>query len=167
MFDVGVAYKEDVDRVMAVINELGEQIRKEPPYSAVILEPLTMLGVDALADSAVIIKFYIKTRPLQQWTVKRELLRRIKTPVRQSRHRDPFPHRTDLTRCDEASPKLSAVPSPHLLRTRCRPHVGMRARLQAPEQQSVNAMPRSFRRDRSDCLTGSVADALRPVRTFL
>ncbi len=109
LFDVGVAYKEDVDRVMAVINELGEQIRKEPPYSAVILEPLTMLGVDALADSAVIIKFYIKTRPLQQWTVKRELLRRIKAKFDDLGIEIPYPHRTVFHRFEESAPNFESL----------------------------------------------------------
>ena len=117
LFDVGVAYKEDVDRVMAVINELGEQIRKEPPYSAVILEPLTMLGVDALADSAVIIKFYIKTRPLQQWTVKRELLRRIKARFDSLGIEIPFPHRTVFHRFDESAPSFETLSNRPRLRS--------------------------------------------------
>ena len=117
VFDVSVASKEDVDRVMAEINELGEQIRNEPPYSAVILEPITMLGVDALGDGAVVIKFYIKTRPMHQWTIKRELLRRIKLRFDSLGIEAPFSHRTDLNRCDEATPKSGAVPSPHRLRT--------------------------------------------------
>ncbi len=116
VFDVSVAANEDLDRVMAEINELGEQIRNEPPYSAVILEPLTMLGVDALADAAVTIKFYIKTRPMQQWTIRRELLRRIKLRFDSLGIQAPFSRRTDVNRCDEATPKLGAVPNPHRLR---------------------------------------------------
>ena len=108
LFDIGVAYKEDVDRVMAVLNELGEQLRNEPPYSAVILEPVTMLGVDALADSAVVIKFYIKTRPLQQWTVKRELLRRIKIRFDELGIEIPFPHRTVFHRFEDGIPGIEA-----------------------------------------------------------
>jgi moderate conductance mechanosensitive channel len=109
LFDIGVAYKEDVDRVMAVLNELGDQLRKEPPYSAVILEPLTMLGVDDLADSAVIIKFYIKTRPLQQWTVKRELLRRIKIKFDELGIEIPFPHRTVFHRFEDGPSGIEAL----------------------------------------------------------
>ncbi len=116
VFDVSVAANEDVDRVMAEINELGEQIRNEPPYSAVILEPLTMLGVDTLADAAVIIKFYIKTRPMQQWTIRRELLRRIKLRFDSLGIEAPFSRRTDLTRCDEAAPKVAAGPNRPRLR---------------------------------------------------
>jgi len=53
-----------------------------------------MLGVDKLAESAVIIKFFLKTRPMQQWTVKRELLRRIKNRFDELGIEIPFPQRT-------------------------------------------------------------------------
>ena len=43
-----------------------------------IVDDLTMLGVDEITEAVVVIKFYIKTLPLQQWTVKREFLRRLK-----------------------------------------------------------------------------------------
>jgi moderate conductance mechanosensitive channel len=109
LFDIGVAYKEDVDRVMAVLNELGDQLRKEPPYSAVILEPLTMLGVDNLGDSAVVIKFYVKTRPLHQWTVKRELLRRIKIRFDELGIEIPFPHRTVFHRFEHGASGFEAL----------------------------------------------------------
>ena len=74
-----------------------------------ILEPVTMLGVDALGDSAVVIKFYIKTRPLQQWTVKRELLRRIKNRFDELGIEIPFPHRTVFHRLDDAMPGMNAL----------------------------------------------------------
>jgi len=53
-----------------------------------------MLGLDAMADSAVIIRFFFKTRPLKQWEVKRELLRRIKKEFDRLGIEIPFPHRT-------------------------------------------------------------------------
>ena len=76
--EVGVAYKEDVDRVMQVLVDLGKELRQDPHFGDLILEDPEMLGVDDFADSAVMIKFFIKTRPLQRWPVKREMLRRIK-----------------------------------------------------------------------------------------
>jgi small-conductance mechanosensitive channel len=51
-----------------------------------------MLGVDELAKSAVVVKFFIKTKPLQQWAVKRELLRRIKNKFDELDIEIPFPH---------------------------------------------------------------------------
>lgn len=78
LFDIPVAYKEDVDLVMNELIELGKELRRDPNFRGLITDLPEMLGVDEFADSAVVIKFFIKTRPLKQWTVKREMLRRIK-----------------------------------------------------------------------------------------
>lgn len=64
-----------------------------------------MLGLDAMADSAVIIKFFIKTRPLKQWDVKRELLRRIKKEFDRLGIEIPFPHRTVYHRYEGDEPR--------------------------------------------------------------
>ena len=94
LFEIGVAYKENVDRVMEVIMDVGKDLRKDPRFRMLMLEDPTMLGVDSFGDSAVVIKFFIKTRPLQQWAVKRELLRRIKNTFDELGIEIPFPHRT-------------------------------------------------------------------------
>lgn len=78
VFAIGVSYRENVDRVIEELVCLANEIRQDPQYSRLILEDVNMLGVDKLSDSAVIIKFFLKTKAQQQWTVKRELLRRIK-----------------------------------------------------------------------------------------
>ncbi len=94
LFDIPVAYKEDVDRVMEELVELAKELRRDQNFRGLILEMPEMLGVDEFADSAVVIKFFIKTRPLKQWTVKRELLRRIKKRFDQLGIEIPFPHRS-------------------------------------------------------------------------
>lgn len=78
LLDLGVAYKENVDRVMQTLKEIGAELEKDPAFAPLILAPLEILGLDAFADSAVIIKIRLKTLPRQQWTVGRELRRRIK-----------------------------------------------------------------------------------------
>lgn len=78
LFMIPVDYKEDVDRVMDVLREIGTELRAEPEFEPFILDDPEMLGVDELGDSAVIVKFFMKTRPLKRWRVKREMLRRIK-----------------------------------------------------------------------------------------
>lgn len=94
LFNIGVAYKEDVDRVMDLLVELGKELRADPRFGHLILDDPEMLGVDEFADSAVVVRFFIKTRPLQQWTVKREMLRRIKKKFDELGIEIPFPHRT-------------------------------------------------------------------------
>ncbi|MGE3803301.1 MAG: mechanosensitive ion channel domain-containing protein [Gemmataceae bacterium] len=105
-FEIGVAYKEDCDEVMRLLVELGKDLRKDPKFSRLILEDPEMLGVDAFADSAVVIKFFIKTRPLQQWTVRRELLRRIKRKFDDLNIEIPFPHRTVYHRHEGAEAQI-------------------------------------------------------------
>lgn len=94
VFDVGVAYREDVDEVMAILKEIGEEMQNDPEYGKDILEPLEVLGVDRFEDSAVIIKARIKTKPIRQWAVGREFNRRMKKAFDRRGIEIPFPHRT-------------------------------------------------------------------------
>jgi small conductance mechanosensitive channel len=94
MLEVGVAYKENVDQVMDVLMELARDMRKDAHFGPLIMDEPEMLGVDAFTDSAVMIKLIMRTRPLSQWKVKRELLRRIKNRFDELGIEIPFPHRT-------------------------------------------------------------------------
>jgi len=89
-----VAYREDVDAVMDVLREIGEEMQNDPQYKKDILEPLEILGVDQFADSAVIIRARITTKPIRQWAVGREFNRRMKKVFDQRGIEIPFPHRT-------------------------------------------------------------------------
>ncbi|MBI3951526.1 MAG: mechanosensitive ion channel family protein [Acidobacteria bacterium] len=92
VIDVGVAYKEDVDYVMAVLKEIGEDLRRDERFNRLILEPLEILGVDDFGNSQITIKIMIKTLPLKQWEVGRELRRRIKKTFDEKGIEIPFPH---------------------------------------------------------------------------
>ena len=92
VIDVGVAYKEDTDHVVGVLHEVGETLQGDPMFSPSILAPLEVLGVNEFGDSAVTIKIRIKTRPLQQWMIGRELRRRIKKAFDAQGIEIPFPH---------------------------------------------------------------------------
>ncbi len=94
VFDISVAYREDVDNVMGVLHDVGEELRADPTFGPAILEPLEMLGVDHFADSAVVIKCRIKTQPIKQWSIGREMNRRIKKAFDARGIEIPFPHRT-------------------------------------------------------------------------
>lgn len=114
VIDVGVAYKEDTDQVAQVCREIVEEMRREPPYAVNILEPLDVLGLDSFADSAVIVKMRIKTRPIKQWEVGREFNRRLKKRFEALGIEFPFPHRTLLfgsepERLDPPSPAATAA----------------------------------------------------------
>jgi small conductance mechanosensitive channel len=90
--DVGVAYKEDTDAVVGVLTAVGTELAADPVFGPSVLAPLEVLGVDAFADSQVTIKIRIKTIPLKQWEVGRELRRRIKKAFDARGIEIPFPH---------------------------------------------------------------------------
>jgi small conductance mechanosensitive channel len=103
LFKIGIAYKEDADRVMQVLVDLGRELRHDPAFGPLILNDPEMLGVDDFGDSCVLIKFLMKTKPLQQWAVKRELLRRIKRRFDELGIEIPFPHRTVYHRHEQGT----------------------------------------------------------------
>jgi small conductance mechanosensitive channel len=94
VFEIGVAYREDVDEVIEVIKKVDEELRNDPAYSHDILEPIEVLGLDQFADSALIIKARTKTVPIQQWRIGREFNRRLKKKFDELNIEIPFPHRT-------------------------------------------------------------------------
>jgi small-conductance mechanosensitive channel len=101
VFDIPVAYKEDADRVMGVAMEICHEIKQDATFGLMIIDEPQMFGVDALADSGVVIKFALKTRPLRQWEIKREMLRRIKRRFDELGIEIPFPHRTLYVRSED------------------------------------------------------------------
>ncbi len=94
VLDIGVAYKEDVDEVMAVLKEVGDEMAATPEYSSIITAPLEVFGVQDFGDSAVVIRVRFTTVPMQQWAVAREFRRRVKKAFDAKGIEIPFPHRT-------------------------------------------------------------------------
>jgi len=94
VLDIGVAYKEDVDKVMEVIKEIDEELRNDSDFKDDIIAPIEVLGVDQFASSSVIIKARTTTMPLKQWRVGREFNRRIKKKFDELGIEIPFPHIT-------------------------------------------------------------------------
>lgn len=94
VINIGIAYRENVDEVMIVLKEIGADLQADSKYGLQILEPLEILGVDAFADSAVMIKARIKTVPSEQWWVGREFNRRMKNKFDELDIEIPFPHQT-------------------------------------------------------------------------
>lgn len=107
VMDIAVDFKEDVDRVMEVLLELGRELRKDVGFADKILADPTMQGVDALGDSAVTIKMSIKTRPFEQWSVKREMLRRVKLRFAERGILLPAGQRTVIHRYSKAEEDLN------------------------------------------------------------
>lgn len=94
LVDIGVAYRENIEAVFDVIREVAAEMRTDETLGPLILDDLDLAGVDAWADSAVTIRFRIKVQPLQQWTVKRAFLLRLKKEFDRFGIEIPFPHLT-------------------------------------------------------------------------
>jgi moderate conductance mechanosensitive channel len=94
VLDVGVAYREDTDEVVAALQEIDTEMRADPAFAPDMLEPIEILGVERFADSAVIVRARLKTKPIRQWTVGREFNRRMKKLFDARDIEIPFPHHT-------------------------------------------------------------------------
>jgi small conductance mechanosensitive channel len=104
VMDLGISYREDPDRVAAVLRRIGQELQADPSFGSFILAPIEVLGVDAFTDWALQLKVRIKTVPLKQWDVGRELRRRIKKTFDAEGIEIPFPERVVTVR-DERSLK--------------------------------------------------------------
>jgi moderate conductance mechanosensitive channel len=94
VLDVSVAYREDPDEVIAALQEIDAEMRADPAVGADMLAPIEILGLDRFADSAVVVKARLKTKPIKQWSVGREFNRRLKKVFDARGIEIPFPHRT-------------------------------------------------------------------------
>jgi moderate conductance mechanosensitive channel len=94
VLDMGVAYKEDTDRAAEVMRGVGEELQRDPAFGDKFVSPIEIIGVDNFADSSVVVRIRIKTKPLEQWNVGREYRRRLKKAFDAAGIEIPFPHRT-------------------------------------------------------------------------
>lgn len=109
VLDVGVAYGEDVTRVMELLKALGLEMRQEEAWGDKFLDDPEVWGVEALAADQVTIRMIIKTVPLEQWVVAREMRRRIKHSFDALGIEIPFPQRTVWMRTE--GPEGPAAPA--------------------------------------------------------
>ncbi len=94
LIDVGVAYREDVDEVYAVMREVATAMRADPELGEKILEDIEIAGVDQWAESSVVIRCRFKVKPLEQWNVRRAFLYRLKKAFDAAGIEIPYPHLT-------------------------------------------------------------------------
>jgi small conductance mechanosensitive channel len=94
ILNVGVAYKEKYDHVAEVIKRVGHDMYQNSRFKNIMIEPLEVAGLNEFADSAIVIRVVIKTKPGMQWETGREFRRRIKEAFDAENIEIPFPHRT-------------------------------------------------------------------------
>ncbi len=75
--EFGVAYGTDVEKVRKIIKAIGQEMMDKPELAAAIIEPLKSQGVRRISDGSLILRAKFKTKPAQQFLVRREAFRRI------------------------------------------------------------------------------------------
>jgi small-conductance mechanosensitive channel len=78
VFEVMATYGSDIDHALAVMGDLGAEMRQDPVFGPKIIRPFEVLGVDRLDPLGVLLKARVTTHPRDQWTVGREYNRRLK-----------------------------------------------------------------------------------------
>jgi small-conductance mechanosensitive channel len=114
--DIGVAYSADIDLAMAVMREVAAEMQRDPAYATRILDTLEMAGIERWADSSVVIRARFRVAPLEQWTVRREYLRRLKIAFDHAGIEIPFPQLTlhmPAARAAEARESLGGAGAVH------------------------------------------------------
>lgn len=103
--DIGVAYHEDIDRVVGVLQRIGQALARDEQMGSLILEPPEVLGIESFGESQVTIRVLVKTLPQRQWEVARDLRRRIKATFEKEGIEMPYPTRLHLTRIESLPPR--------------------------------------------------------------
>jgi small conductance mechanosensitive channel len=75
---ISVDYRENSDRILELLKQVGQELRHDPVYGALVVADPEVPGIERVAGGEVDYLMLVKTRPGQQWTVSRQLRRRIK-----------------------------------------------------------------------------------------
>ncbi|MFW6349761.1 MAG: mechanosensitive ion channel family protein [Thiohalospira sp.] len=94
VLDIGVSYRADPDAVIAIMHRVGEELRADDYFGPLIPQPVEVFGLNEFAESAIVIKGRIITRPGHQWECGREYLKRLKRAFEEAGVEIPYPHRS-------------------------------------------------------------------------
>jgi small-conductance mechanosensitive channel len=73
-----VTYDTDIEKARKIVKKIGLELAEDPEFKPSILEPLKMQGVDTFGDSGMLLRMKLKTRPGEQFGIKRRALMMIK-----------------------------------------------------------------------------------------
>jgi len=93
VLDITVAYTEDLHRVQGVLGEVAHGLWEDEDYSKVIIEEPEIWGVQSLSADGVVVRVTMKTAPMEQWDVAREMRERIKARFDFEKIEIPLPQR--------------------------------------------------------------------------
>lgn len=78
---VPVGHRQNVDRVVELLEEVGRQLATDADLRSWVLETPRVLGVDRMTGAQVELLMQVRTAPGRQFDVSRELRRRIKVAL--------------------------------------------------------------------------------------
>ncbi len=93
VLDVQVGYDADLDLVEGLLVKVGAELKSDPKWSGDLLEDPQVMAIESFGDNAVTVRVMVKTQPLRQWDVARQLRRRIKRALDDAKIEIPFPQR--------------------------------------------------------------------------
>ena len=94
VLDIGVAYKENLERVIIILNQIGNEISADPVFGLNIIKAPQVLRIQSFDDSCITIRMLGDCKPMKQWNLRSELIRRIKARFDIEGIEIPFPHQT-------------------------------------------------------------------------
>lgn len=100
ILDIDISYDDDIDRAIKVIAGELEGIEKDEQIGDVIIAPAEVLGVIALGAYQVTIRAWVKTKPMEQWGVQRELFKRLKQVLDRHGITIPYPHQVTVVQSE-------------------------------------------------------------------
>ena len=78
ILDVTIAYDSDISVAEAAIQGAADALANDAEFGPLIIGPPEVLGVEQILNAQISIRFAVKTKPLEQWRVARELRARVK-----------------------------------------------------------------------------------------
>lgn len=75
---VVVAYSENSDRIVKLLQQLGEEIRHDPGFEKAIVGDIQVPGIDRVGNGEAEYLMLVKTLPNERYSVSREIQNRIK-----------------------------------------------------------------------------------------
>jgi hypothetical protein len=78
VIDFPVPYEADLTTINGLLAEVGDGLWNDPAWRAVMLEPPEVWGAQEISGSEVTMRIVVKTAPLRQWGVEREMRARVK-----------------------------------------------------------------------------------------
>jgi small conductance mechanosensitive channel len=91
--EVGVAYDADLDRVFALLTELGAELKAQHPH---VLEATEVRGVEKLGPSEVVIRTTTRVKPGTHGQVARDFRKRILEIFKREEIEIPYPHQVSI-----------------------------------------------------------------------